>query len=117
MLAATLALATQLFLWDAYERREAWRRATAQQEAANQLERLATWHFEELTAERFAELQLSEESAAWLPGGALKISTSDVDTPREGKKLLVEITWDSAQGMPQAPVRLSAWRFAQGGSP
>ncbi len=117
MLLVVMALAAQLFAWDARERREAWRRHVAQQEAANVLERLSADAPTALNAERLDALTLSKESADWLPEGMLRASATEVASPHAGKRIQIEITWRQSSGHPASPVRLTGWAFAPGGSP
>lgn len=117
MLLVVMAMAAQLFSWDARERREAWRRQVAQQEAANVLERLSIESPESLSQERFERLALSPESAAWLPEGDLGVSATEFASPRPGKRIRIEITWRQTNGNPAPPVRLTGWAFSLGESP
>ncbi len=117
MLSVAFVLTAQLLLWNARERREAWRVQTARVEAANVLERLDALPYDALTAERLGALKMSDEAVGWLPGASLKVSSTDVASPRSGKLLHVDIAWNDASPVAKAPVRLSRWRFAPGGAP
>ncbi len=117
MLLVVMALAAQLFAWDARERREAWRRHVAQQEAANVLERVSNDAPGALNAERLGALTLSKESADWLPEGTLRASATAVTSPYAGKRIQIEITWRQSSGHPASPVRLTGWAFTARGSP
>jgi hypothetical protein len=117
MLAAVMALAAQLFIWDAQQRREAWKRQVAQQEAANVLERLSSLPIESLSADRLGALELSHEARTWLPDGTLAVTATEIDTPRAGKRIQVEVQWGTPSGAAHAPVRLVGWAFAPGVTP
>jgi type II secretory pathway pseudopilin PulG len=117
MLAAVMALAAQLFIWDAQQRREAWKRQVAQQEAANVLERLSSLPIESLAADQLEALELSPEARTWLPDGTLAVSATEITAPRPGKRILVEVQWGTPNGAAHAPVRLIGWAFAPGATP
>jgi prepilin-type N-terminal cleavage/methylation domain-containing protein len=115
LLAVVMTLAAQLFVWDARERREVWRRQVAQQEAASVLERFSLTPYEEITEAQVQQIALSPETLNWLSDGKLTVSLEEVTTPRPGKRLRVEIHWGDANV--SAPVRLTGWRFAPEGTP
>ncbi len=117
LLGVIFVLVGQWFAWDSLERREAWKRQLATQEAANVLERLSRTPYETLTAENLAALQLSPETQGWLADGALQVSATATTTPLPGQQLQVEVRWGSRHENPPAPVRLTAWRFAPGVAP
>lgn len=117
MLMVVIALAAQLYAWDARERREVWRRQVAQQEAANLMEQLTAAPPTELSAEALKALRMSAESTAWLPNGALNATASEVTAPAAGRRIELQITWEHASGEPAAPVRLVGWVFDAGGAP
>ncbi len=117
MLGVIFVLVGQWFSWDTFERREAWKRQLATQEAANVLERLSLTPYETLSADNLAAIKLSPETRAWLIDGALQVSVSETATPAHGKQLQVEIGWGRSHENPPAPVRLTTWRFAPGAAP
>jgi Tfp pilus assembly protein PilV len=108
----------QLLAVVAAQQREGERRLAAMHEAANQMERLAAIPWAELTAEAAAELQLSEEAAAALPGGTLEARVTDLEASDEeyapaGRRVEVAISWRNPAGREVDPVRLVAWRYAE----
>jgi type II secretory pathway pseudopilin PulG len=117
MLIVVMALAAQLYAWDARERREVWRRQVAQQEAANLMEQLTARPLSDLTAESLEVLRMSAESSTWLPNGALQVTATEVTAPAAGRRIELQITWEHASGERAAPVRLVGWAFDPGGAP
>ena len=109
----------QLLAVVAAQQREGERRLAALHEAANQMERLTAIPWGELTAEAAADLRLSEEATAALPGGSLEARVTDVDAGDEedaslaGRRVDVEVSWRNPAGRDVDPVRLVAWRYAE----
>lgn len=117
MLMVVVALVAQLYMWDARERREVWRRQVARQEAANVLEQLSAGPRDAVSDEALAAIALSNEAQTWLPQGKVVVTSTDVAKPSPGRRLDVEITWRLDSGDTSAPVRLCGWEFGPGGAP
>jgi hypothetical protein len=116
LVATVLAGTAQLLSVVAAQQRESERRLAALHEAANHMERLAVWPWDELTSENLAQLQLSPETSQALPQGLLRVQVTDGAAAGEenpvGKRLSVEVAWRNSAGREVEPVRLVAWRFA-----
>jgi type II secretory pathway pseudopilin PulG len=122
LVGAVLAGIAQLLSAVSAQQRESERRLAALHEAANQMERLATLAWSELTSEGMGPRELSPEAAAALPQGSLRILVTDAAGGAdsiEGKRVSVEVAWRNSAGREVKPVRLAAWRFAaeEGASP
>jgi len=117
MLGVIFVLVGQWFSWDSFERREAWKRQLATQEAANVLERLSLTPYETLTDENLAAIQFSPAAQDWLLDGEIDVSATETTAPAPGKRLQVEVRWGRGHEHPPAPVRLTTWRFAPGAAP
>jgi len=88
------------------------RRVVASQEAANVLDDLRRWPWDELTSEQAARLKLSPLADQALPGGMLSVAVVDEQQPRTARRLDVRVAWEGADGASEQAVELSGWRFA-----
>ena len=126
VLAAIAALATLIAAWLPLQhpvaklrRARQWRQV-AQFEAAGVLERLAAWPVADLTLERTAAVDLSEDTRLALPNAQLHIDVQPAADDPAGVRVAVQVTWSetSADEKPRQ-VELVAWRYAapQGAQP
>jgi len=92
-------------------------RDVAAREAANVLERLWQWPWDQLTAEKAREVRLGEEAQQGLPGGELAVEISQPAQEPDAKRIAVEIRWRERPDAPPSPVRLVAWRYRNPGKP
>ena len=83
----------------------------ARQEAANVMERLAAWPWEELTGERAAEVQISAWAREALPGAVMKVDVLPSAAEPEAQRIVVEISWPDRPHRAGRPVRLVSWRY------
>ncbi|MDZ7617268.1 MAG: prepilin-type N-terminal cleavage/methylation domain-containing protein [Patescibacteria group bacterium] len=101
-------------------RRASQWRQVAQFEAAGVLERLAAWPVTDLTLERTAAVDLSEDTRLALPNAQLHIDVQPAADDPAGVRVAVQVTWSetSADQKPRQ-VELVAWRYAapQGAQP
>ncbi len=118
-LAATAVLTSLIAAWlplqhvTARLRRAAQWRQVAQFEAAGVLERLAAWPPADLTPEKVAGIELSDEARSILPNANLRVEVQPVANGEvPGVRVIVRITWNepSADLKPQQ-VELVAWRY------
>jgi hypothetical protein len=115
MLGIGMTLTMKMLGWVALERRVAERRECAVQEAANLMERLGAFRWNELTDERARRLALSERARAALPGAELSVR---VERPADdARRLVVNLRWRNRAGSFDRPVRLTSWRFQPGSPP
>jgi len=92
-------------------------RELAAREAANVLERLWQWPYEQLTAEKAREVRLGEEAREGLPGGELAVEISQPAQDPGAKRMVVEVRWRERPDAPPSPVRLVAWRYRNPAKP
>jgi len=94
----------------AQQREVRWREA-ALAEAANVMERLAAQKWDELSPERVAKVAISEETRQRLPDGSLAVQVTQSAGEPVAKEIAVTVRWRPRTGVPDAQVRLVAWRF------
>jgi hypothetical protein len=114
LIAAGMAATVHVVGWIALERRAVERRERAVLEASNLLERIGSRAWDELTTESLGNIQMSESSAAFLPGSTLDLKVTTFDDAPIRKKIVVEIRWRERSGRSEAPVRLVAWTYRRG---
>lgn len=110
--ALLMALCVQVLTLTAAERRFVERRAIAQQEAANLIERVASIPFEELTPDSLQSLAIDPDVAKLLPDGLASLSLAEEPGTLPAKRVAVEVSWLGAGKRRELPVRLTTWRFA-----
>ncbi len=106
----------------AQQQREDERRLAALHEAANHMERLAAIPWNGLSTETVSQATLSVEAAEALPAGELTVRISEAAPPAdaaalERRRVEVAVTWRNTAGERVQPVRLVAWRYAEGRAP
>ncbi len=117
VLAAILAVVLKFYAAMVAGELAARHRDAAAREAANVLERLWQWPFEQLTAEKARQLRLGEEAREGLPGGELAVEIREPDKDPGAKRIVVEVRWRERPDAPPTPVRLVAWRFRNPAKP
>ncbi len=120
VLAVVATIAIGMFSLTATARRSSDRREIALQEAANAVERASAIPFTELTADRLAQIKLSPAVAELLNGARLSLAVEPADDELPARHVTVDVSWISASGASEPPVRLDFWAFAPpaaGGSP
>ena len=111
LLGAGLALTGEVLYHTSLLRRENERRQCAQQEAANALERIRGWSWQQLTAESLPEITLSDAAKRQLPQGELTVQIAEDADDSQARRVIVEVAWQLRNGQPASPVRLAAWRW------
>ncbi len=115
LLAVLIGVSAQMVVATNAQRPALEKRAIALQQAANIIERVTAWPWQDITAERLASVKLAPSVTELLPGAALKLSVEPaVDAP-PGKHVRVEISWTNAAGGTDSPVRLNYWAYARPG--
>ena len=118
LMAVLVTICLQMLAVNAAARRAVERRAVALQEAANMLERVSALSWEQITAQRVAEFELSPSVRDILPGATARLSVeASGDAGPPAKQVRVEISWTNSVGETEAPVQLSSWTYARGKEP
>ncbi len=122
LLAVLLIISLRVMAAAALERRVVEKRTVAIQEAANAIERASALSWEQITPERLAEIRLSPAVEQFLAGAKLAWTVEPTASGPTAKHIRAELTWQSPNGAPSAPVRLNYWAYAPpagspGGSP
>jgi hypothetical protein len=112
VLGVLIALVAQMQVTALAARRGAQRRAVALQAAANVAERSQAVPWVQWTDEGLAQAGLDAGLAESLPDARLKLMVVPSDGGPVARRLDIEISWPSASGAPEPPVRLSHWAFA-----
>jgi hypothetical protein len=86
------------------------------QEAANCLERVRQLPWQELTAARLSQIELSAAAQARLPSADLQIAAEPTDEA-DAVKVRVQIGWHSRQGGTPLEVALVTWRYNREAAP
>lgn len=111
LLAVLMTVCLQMLAATAAQHRAAEDRQTAIREAANLMERLGAISFGDLTPQRVAQVQLSEQARRALPGGELEIELNGPAGQTAAKRIVVLLRWQDKTGRFVRPVRLVAWRY------
>ncbi len=91
------------------QRRAAQEQSAALVEAGNLMEDLASRPWDELTPQRLAAVELSDQCRRRLPHGKLRLEVAAED--QDAKRIGIQIEWGATPGRTNAPVRLTAWRY------
>lgn len=113
-LAIAMATTLQVVGWAAAERRTVQRRERAVREATRALERLTARPWDALTPGSLAAEHLAPPAESALPGGRLDARVAEADAGA-ARRITVEVRWTGRGGMPEAPVRLTAWVYRRDG--
>lgn len=126
VLAAVAVLASLIAAWLPLQhtvaklrRASQWRQA-AQFEAAGVMERLAAWPAVELTPEKVAGIELSDEARLALPNALLHIDVQPAADDPAGVRVAVQVAWsESSTDERPRQIELVAWRYVvpQGDQP
>ncbi len=111
LLATLMTVCLQMLAATAAQHRAAEDRQTAIREAANLMERLGAISFDDLTPQRVAQVQLSQQARRALPGGELEIELNGPADQPAVKRIVVLLRWQDKTGRFVRPVRLVAWRY------
>jgi Tfp pilus assembly protein PilV len=107
-LAAMVGVA-QLLAMVAQQRRLVQQRTVAVQEAGNLMEDFASRPWAEITAEKLADVRLSDACQRCLPDATLHVEVNSEDA--DSQRISIRIDWPTAAGSRGEPVRLVGWRF------
>ncbi len=116
LLAVLTLVAVRVLAAASLERRRVDQQVIALQEAAGAMQRVTALPWDELTAERLAEVRLSEGAPRALPGAELRWTVEPTEAVPAAKHIHVQLSWQSPNGAPQRPVRLDYWAFAPAGT-
>lgn len=111
LLVALVAVSLQMLSTAAAQRRAVDGRAIALAEAANVAEQISTLPFDEITTDALAAIQLSAAAKRSLSQGELKLDVEPLNSPPQGKRVSIEITWKGSPRI-ESPVRLTIWTYA-----
>ena len=111
LLMTLISISNPLIVWMVQERRASDQKVWATQEAANIMQLLAARDWEDLTAEKVQDIELSEPAQAKLRNGKLKIDITTSPEVLEARRIRIEIHWRDNTGQQSRPVRLTAWRY------
>jgi hypothetical protein len=117
VLGVFLGAVAQIAIVSAAQHAEMERRTLAVSEAQRVVEEISALPFADVSREALAEIELRPEVAKALADAELAIDVADEAGPPRGKRVRVEITWQSQPEVAARPVRLTTWRFAAGGAP
>jgi Tfp pilus assembly protein PilV len=106
-----LMVSAQMLGWAVQARRTVDQRAVALQEAASLLDELTSLPWPEVTPERVNASVLSAAAAESLPEAKLEVALHEPDDDATAKRVTVTITWQSLDGLDEAPARLTAWMY------
>jgi prepilin-type N-terminal cleavage/methylation domain-containing protein len=108
---AMLAIAVQMLVAVAAQRRASDQRQFATLELANVMERLAARPWAELTAEAAAGEQPSAAVRTLLTGVELKVDVSTPAAEPDAKRLSASLRWQDRSGGYLPPVTITTWKY------
>lgn len=121
VLATALAVATQMMVAAARQRKAFDMRQLASIEAGNVMERLAAEPWSKLESAAVDTWELGVQAASTLPNARLDIQiepiASELDAGEAGtgelagKRITVDVSYGGTGEQPNQPVRLVAWRY------
>jgi hypothetical protein len=117
VLSALMAAVAQVAVLTAGQHAAMERRMLAVCEAQRIVEHVSVMPWERVTQAALDEIELSAELHQALPDAELTISTADEQGSPVGKRIAVEIGWQSQPDVRARPVRLVTWRFSRGDEP
>jgi hypothetical protein len=105
---AMTGLAHMLSLGAAHRRTSETRRL-AQEEVANQAERIALLAWDETTAEKLQSLPISDELTTFVPSAKLSVALAEEAGPPVARRIEIGVAWTAADGVAE-PIRLTVWK-------
>lgn len=99
----------QMLSLSAAQRRASETRRLAQEEVANQAERIALLAWDETTEERLKAQEISEGLRTLLPSARLSLALTEEVGPPLGRRIDIAVVWMAADGEVD-PVRLTVWK-------
>jgi hypothetical protein len=111
MLMIAMTLAMKVLGYVGIQRRVAEHRQRALLEVSNVMERLTSYPFDEVTADRARALRVSRAIAQSLPDAELAVTVADEQrgAGSMAKRVAVNLRWRGRSGEWEAPVRLTTW--------
>jgi hypothetical protein len=111
MVMIAMTLTVKVLGYAGSQRRAADHRQRAVQEAANVMERITAYPYDEITPERARELALSPSARQSLPHAELAVAVGDEQpgASRAAKRISVRLRWHGRSGEWESPVRLTTW--------
>jgi type II secretory pathway pseudopilin PulG len=111
--AALVALTVQYLRAASDARRAMQRQTAALAEAANLMEIVFSWDYQQITAENIYQLQRQRPGDPQLSTLEFSARVDLVDDRQEAKRIVVEFQGKNPAGGLSPPVRLTAWRYQQ----
>jgi hypothetical protein len=99
----------QMLSLSAAQRRTSESRRLAQEEIANQAERIALLAWNETTAEKLQSQEISEGMRAFVPSAKLSLELTEEAGPPLARRIEIAVVWIAAEGEVE-PVRLTVWK-------
>lgn len=99
----------QMLSLSAAQRRASETRRLAQEEVANQAERIALLAWDETTEERLNAQEVSQGLRSFVPTAKLSLSLTEEAGPPLTRRIDIAVVWMAADGEVE-PVRLSVWK-------
>ena len=109
IVAFAMAGLTQMLSLSAAQRRASETRRMAQEEVANQAERIALLAWDETTEERLKAQEISEGLRTLAPSAKLSLALTEEAGPPLARRIDIAVVWMAADGEVD-PVRLTVWR-------
>jgi hypothetical protein len=116
LIAAAMAATLQVVGWVALDRRATERRERAVVEVANLMERVVAHPWEEIETDRLRSISISDSARSFLQSSTQIVKVEPFDDAPARKKITIELRWANRSGQAEAPVRLVAWIYRNGGS-
>jgi prepilin-type N-terminal cleavage/methylation domain-containing protein len=113
MLAVLLGSSVQILRALSTQQLAATRRAMALQAVQAITEEFANVPWTELTPAAADKLSVPAVAKLYLPGAALSAAVTNANQPIESKRLSVELRWNSPNGKPAAPLRVTTWVYPE----
>jgi hypothetical protein len=111
MVMIAMTLTVKVLGYVGSQRRVADHRQRAVQEAANVMERITAYPYDEITGQRARQLTLSPSAQQSLPHAELAVAVMDEQpgAGRAAKRISVRLRWHGRSGEWESPVRLTTW--------
>jgi len=111
LIAIALMTAAELLI-AATQQQKSWEfRRAATCEASNILDGVMARSYGDVTADKLAQLRLSEDADRSLPGGKVSVQVVESEEVPRSRRVQVEIGWQNGAGRTEQ-VQLVAWKYA-----
>ena len=115
LITVLLVVVAQTMALVAQQRRNSQYHLIASEEAANMVELLMAYSFDQLTAEAAKSAKFSPPARDALPSASLRIEILPTDERPRCKRVTVEIAWATRGEEKTRPIRVVAWKYDQEG--